>query len=65
MLSRAGVTTTIHAMLPQPLVVQVNGSDGRLLANACAGSFSTAIFERSGLPAALVPPAAVRAPWFP
>jgi hypothetical protein len=64
-LSPAGVTDTIDVMLPQPFMVQVNGSDGRPLANDGAGFFSTAISEGSDPPTVLVPPAAVRAPWLP
>lgn len=54
--SGAGVADTIDAVLPQPLVVQVNGSDGRPLANAEVGFFSTAISEGSDQPTVLVSP---------
>lgn len=55
-ISGAGVADTIDAILPQPLVVQVNGSDGRPLTNAEVGFFSTAIAEGSDQPTVLVSP---------
>lgn len=54
--SGAGVSDTIDALLPQPLVVQVNGSNGRPLANAEVGFFSTAIAEGSTQPTVVVSP---------
>jgi Tol biopolymer transport system component len=54
--SGAGVADTVDAMLPQPLVVQVNGSDGRPLADAEVGFFVTAIREGSDQPTVLVSP---------
>lgn len=55
-LSGAGVADTIDAPLPQPLVVKVIGSDGRPLANAEVGFFSTAISEGSDQPTVVVSP---------
>lgn len=55
-LSGAGVTDTIDALLPQPLVVQVNGANGRPLANAEVGFFSMAVSEGSSQPTTLVSP---------
>lgn len=54
--SGAGVADTVDAILSQPLVVQVTGSDGRPLPNAEVGFFSTAIAEGSDVPTVLVSP---------
>ncbi|HEU4455300.1 MAG TPA: hypothetical protein VFR81_19705 [Longimicrobium sp.] len=54
--SGAGVADTVDAILPQHLVVQVNGSNGRPLVNADVGFFSTAIAEGSDQPTVLVSP---------
>ncbi|HSU15234.1 MAG TPA: hypothetical protein VLK66_14105 [Longimicrobium sp.] len=54
--SGAGVSDTVDAILAQPLVVQVNGSDGRPLANAEVGFLATAIAEGSDQPTVLVSP---------
>jgi hypothetical protein len=51
-----GVADTVDAVLPQPLVVQVNGPDGRPLANTEVGFLSTAISEGSEMPTVLVSP---------
>jgi hypothetical protein len=50
------VADTVDALLPQPLVVQVNGRDGRPLANAEVGFLVTAIAEGSDQPTVLVSP---------
>lgn len=54
--SGAGVADTVDAILSQPLVVQVNGSDGRPLANAEVGFFPTAIAQGSDQPTVVVSP---------
>jgi Tol biopolymer transport system component len=54
--SGAGVADSIDALLPQPLVVQVNGPDGRPLANTEVGFLSTAVTQGSELPTVLLSP---------
>ncbi|HEU0079095.1 MAG TPA: hypothetical protein VFQ76_15690, partial [Longimicrobiaceae bacterium] len=54
--SGAGVADTVDAILTQPLVVQVNGSDGRPLADAEVGFFATAIAQGSDQPTVVVSP---------
>jgi Tol biopolymer transport system component len=54
--SGAGVADTVDAILPQSLVVQVIGSNGRPLANAEVGFLSTAIAEGSDQPTVLLTP---------
>lgn len=54
--SGAGVADSIDALLPQPLVVQVKGENGRPLANAEVVFLSTAVAEGSSQPTVLVMP---------